>query len=74
MSLGTDSVSLFTDSLGVKQTTNPVETTCPAIEEQQSPEPVPTVGRGTAPFACNVCKRNYTRVDHLARHYRSRKS
>ena len=24
------------------------------------------------PFSCNVCKRSYTRVDHLARHYRSR--
>ncbi|KAF2029021.1 hypothetical protein EK21DRAFT_43882, partial [Setomelanomma holmii] len=24
-----------------------------------------------APFACNVCKRCYFRVDHLARHYRS---
>lgn len=27
-----------------------------------------------APFACNVCKRSYSRVDHLARHHRSRKS
>lgn len=25
-----------------------------------------------APFSCNICKRNYSRVDHLARHYRSR--
>lgn len=23
----------------------------------------------SSPFACNVCKRNYSRVDHLARHY-----
>ena len=23
------------------------------------------------PFSCNICKRSYTRVDHLARHYRS---
>lgn len=27
-----------------------------------------------APFACNVCKRSYSRVDHLARHHRSRGS
>lgn len=26
----------------------------------------------SAPFACNVCKRSYSRVDHLARHHRSR--
>lgn len=26
-----------------------------------------------APFSCNVCQRSYTRIDHLARHYRSRK-
>lgn len=26
------------------------------------------------PFACNVCKRSYSRVDHLARHHRSRMS
>jgi len=25
-----------------------------------------------SPFACNVCGKNYSRVDHLARHYRSR--
>lgn len=25
------------------------------------------------PFACNVCKRSYSRVDHLARHHRSRR-
>lgn len=24
------------------------------------------------PFSCNVCKQSYSRVDHLARHYRSR--
>lgn len=24
------------------------------------------------PFVCNVCKRSYSRIDHLARHYRSR--
>ncbi|TVY38132.1 E3 SUMO-protein ligase, partial [Lachnellula occidentalis] len=28
-------------------------------------------GKITSPFSCNVCKRNYSRVDHLARHYRS---
>ena len=27
-----------------------------------------------APFACNVCKRSYSRIDHLARHHRSRRS
>jgi uncharacterized Zn-finger protein len=30
-------------------------------------------GHTANPFSCNVCKRSYTRVDHLARHYRSRK-
>jgi Fungal Zn(2)-Cys(6) binuclear cluster domain len=25
------------------------------------------------PFSCNICRRSYTRIDHLARHYRSRK-
>ncbi|KAK7899769.1 hypothetical protein LTR67_003514 [Exophiala xenobiotica] len=25
----------------------------------------------SSPFCCNICKRSYTRVDHLARHYRS---
>jgi hypothetical protein len=38
-------------------------------EESQSPysniEPEP--GKSN-PFACNVCKRNYSRVDHLARY------
>jgi uncharacterized Zn-finger protein len=24
------------------------------------------------PFSCNVCRRSYTRLDHLARHFRSR--
>ncbi|TVY86961.1 Early growth response protein 1-B [Lachnellula willkommii] len=28
-------------------------------------------GKNASPFSCNVCKRNYSRVDHLARHYRS---
>jgi uncharacterized Zn-finger protein len=27
-----------------------------------------------APFACNACGRSYSRLDHLARHYRSRES
>lgn len=25
-----------------------------------------------SPFSCNVCGRSYTRLDHLARHFRSR--
>ena len=25
------------------------------------------------PFSCNICRKSYTRIDHLARHYRSRK-
>lgn len=25
-----------------------------------------------SPFSCNVCKKSYTRIDHLARHHRSR--
>ncbi|KIW99953.1 uncharacterized protein Z518_10881 [Rhinocladiella mackenziei CBS 650.93] len=28
-------------------------------------------GTDTNPFSCNICKRSYMRVDHLARHYRS---
>lgn len=24
------------------------------------------------PFKCNVCQRTYARIDHLARHFRSR--
>lgn len=24
------------------------------------------------PFVCNICKKSYSRIDHLARHYRSR--
>jgi hypothetical protein len=24
------------------------------------------------PFTCTVCRRSYTRLDHLARHFRSR--
>jgi hypothetical protein len=24
------------------------------------------------PFSCNICKRSYSRIDHLARHHRSR--
>jgi len=29
-------------------------------------------GKSASPFSCNVCGRSYSRVDHLARHYRSR--
>ncbi|KIW14284.1 hypothetical protein PV08_07066 [Exophiala spinifera] len=25
----------------------------------------------SSPFSCNVCKKSYTRIDHLARHFRS---
>jgi uncharacterized Zn-finger protein len=31
-------------------------------------QPVPS------PFKCNVCQRSYSRIDHLARHFRSRMS
>lgn len=27
----------------------------------------------SSPFSCNLCGRSYTRLDHLARHFRSRK-
>jgi hypothetical protein len=38
-------------------------------EESESPysNPEPESGK-TNPFSCNVCKRNYSRVDHLARY------
>jgi hypothetical protein len=38
-------------------------------DESQSPysNPEPESGKNN-PFACNVCKRNYSRVDHLARY------
>jgi len=41
----------------------------PTEEETQSPYSVaePEPGKSN-PFACNVCKRNYSRVDHLARY------
>jgi hypothetical protein len=29
---------------------------------------------GQNPFVCNICKRTYSRLDHLGRHYRSRNS
>lgn len=39
------------------------------VEDRPSYNTVDTAK--TNPFACNVCGRNYSRVDHLARHYRS---
>jgi hypothetical protein len=41
-------------------------------DETQSPYTNTESEAGKSPFACNICKRNYSRVDHLARHYRSR--
>jgi hypothetical protein len=44
-------------------------------DDQQSPdifqnaEPDSVSGN---PFTCNICKRTYTRSEHLARHHRSR--
>ena len=35
--------------------------TLPAMEDSQA-----------HPFSCNVCRRSYKRLDHLARHFRSR--
>lgn len=29
-------------------------------------------GHGSNPFVCNVCQKTYGRIDHLARHFRSR--
>lgn len=40
----------------------------------QSAQQEPLGDPENAPFSCNVCRRSYTRVDHLARHYRSRLS
>lgn len=42
--------------------------------EQPCTQAATTTGSENAPFKCNICQRNYTRVDHLARHYRSRKA
>lgn len=42
-------------------------------ESMQSPYTNTESENGKSPFACNVCNRSYRRVDHLARHYRSRK-
>lgn len=42
--------------------------------EQPGTQAATTTGSENAPFKCNICQRNYTRVDHLARHYRSRKA
>ena len=39
----------------------PIRTTLTASRESENP------------FVCNICKKSYTRVDHLARHHRSRK-
>jgi len=39
------------------------------------PETVDGAGDGQVsenPFVCNICKKSYSRIDHLARHYRSR--
>jgi hypothetical protein len=27
----------------------------------------------SGPFACDICKKTYTRADHLVRHYRTRR-
>ncbi|PVH75036.1 hypothetical protein DL98DRAFT_467018 [Cadophora sp. DSE1049] len=37
--------------------------------DRTSPTPVPT--SAPSPFQCNVCQRSYSRVDHLARHFRT---
>ena len=37
-------------------------------------EPEAILVEGSNPFQCNVCRRSYSRIDHLARHYRSRQS
>ncbi|KAH7395988.1 hypothetical protein BKA64DRAFT_74400 [Cadophora sp. MPI-SDFR-AT-0126] len=37
--------------------------------DRTSPTPVPTAA--PSPFKCNVCQRSYSRVDHLARHFRT---
>ncbi|KAK0101287.1 hypothetical protein ONS95_006464 [Cadophora gregata] len=37
--------------------------------DRKSPTPVPNAA--PSPFKCNVCQRSYSRVDHLARHFRS---
>lgn len=47
---------------------------------ESSQEPSSAPQRNTAdltdqsecPFVCNICKRSYSRIDHLARHHRSR--
>lgn len=31
-----------------------------------------TAGNPNNPFVCNLCKKTYSRLDHLGRHYRSR--
>lgn len=46
------------------------------IVVQDTPEPVQqqqgeTAG-GVKPFVCDLCKSSYTRLDHLARHFRGR--
>lgn len=45
------------DTIVVRDSTQPVSN-----DESQSANP----------FSCNVCGKSYTRIDHLARHYRSR--
>jgi hypothetical protein len=47
---------------------------------EQSPEPqIPQVDNSgpasapaSGPLKCNICQRTYSRIDHLARHFRSR--
>jgi hypothetical protein len=58
--------------------TSPLSEANPIPIAQYGPGPGGIAQSGEAPpenpFSCNVCKRTYTRVDHLARHYRSRRS
>lgn len=41
-------------------------------QEDAPAEPPVTKSQMNHPFVCNICKRSYSRVDHLARHHRSR--
>lgn len=76
MPIETPSVDPRASVVDTQQTTAPVDNDDSVVieHEQHIPGSSSTATHGNAPFACNVCKRNYTRVDHLARHYRSRKS
>lgn len=54
------------------------ESRAAAHGEHITADPLPPITRVQAvsdkPFVCNICKRSYSRLDHLARHHRARKS